>query len=487
MAPPSAQSTAANAVTAASTGQTRGQRALRALGGGWFFFLAIFGLAAGTAKGLLLQVLSMRDDARDSQQLAFFMVLGDFAGCCLIAVACGGRLSLQGALQAQGNKEAPSSGDAEAPSSGDAEVSKADGARQGKGWAVAQWLRIILLGLLLCACKGLPLLASLWLQFPIVVLITSMTLIPTMMVAQLVGNSRRFSHTEYTSATIFCLGIAGASVKSEYMAVPAGLVCLGFWLLLASVLANVVNVNVRQELMQKHGASPMSLLLCQNFVGLWLSVAGVCATTDLPAMVESVNRVELFFALAIVAANAATAWAFINLIKEAGAVQQVGLETLRQLVAVALSYALFPDASAFQAILPVGFFAAVGGLTLGCAAPAPPQPRVRGWQHHRKHPNNQAAAVHAVASRLSEAESVVQHEDFLFQRTFSERVAMEIINIFAGSEDDDVALSPMREAEEESEEEEAGACDEQPPCDLEAHDLEQCSREAPVVVTPVTV
>merc|ERR1740121_1873596 len=115
-------------------------------------------------------------------------------------------------------------------------------------------------------------------------------------------------------------------------------------MLIVAILSDVAAVNTQQWMMQKQGVPPMSMMLRQNFCSLLGSLVLMFFFGDTSTLLAKAarNPVVLPYACAVGLSTAAAVWCTTHLIHEAGSVVQVGVSTLRKLLTVALSYALFP-------------------------------------------------------------------------------------------------------------------------------------------------
>jgi adenosine 3'-phospho 5'-phosphosulfate transporter B3 len=269
--------------------------------------------------------LQHRRWALPGHTVGLIITCGEFFGCCVLAVACGGRLCGGGSSGASSSRLAH------------------DPRRAARNF-LAFWLPYIALALLLFCGSGLANVAVTWVQYPVKVIIKSSKLVPTMLLSALVGNGRSYGRREYLAALALCVGVATFSISPSHMDAPSQLVALGIVMLLLAVLGDVAALNTQQWLMQRCDVPPMSLMLRQNFTSFLLTLSvllGTSGPTDFRAALVEEPQV-LLYAAGFGVLTSVAVWANTHLLHEAGSVTQVALSTGRKGVTVLLSYLLFP-------------------------------------------------------------------------------------------------------------------------------------------------
>eukprot|EP00931_Biecheleriopsis_adriatica_P101016 TRINITY_DN76244_c0_g1_i1.p1 TRINITY_DN76244_c0_g1~~TRINITY_DN76244_c0_g1_i1.p1 ORF type:complete len:387 (+),score=68.19 TRINITY_DN76244_c0_g1_i1:72-1232(+) len=251
---------------------------------------------------------------------ALLLTCGEFAGCCVVALACGGDL--------HGRRDGEL-------------LPGSRRARSRQGSFMQFWLPYVMLASLLLSGTFCANFSVTWVQFPLKVMIKSSKLVLVMAVSTAFGNSRAFSSEEYMTGLALCVGNAMFSYGSGENDAPPTMVALGVCMLLAASLGDVVAVNAQQLMMQKHAVPAMSLMLRQNFISFLGSCALLAASGGLWELLLLAPG-QLCFAAAVGLCTGTTVWANTYLIKEAGSVQQVAVSSLRKVATVTLSYVVFP-------------------------------------------------------------------------------------------------------------------------------------------------
>jgi adenosine 3'-phospho 5'-phosphosulfate transporter B3 len=220
-----------------------------------------------------------------------------------------------------------------------------------------------------------------YVSYPTKVVLKSTKLIPTMMVSTLLKNGQVYSTLEYAAACLLCAGAAGYGFWEKSGSNPQNVSHLGILLLSVSVLSDAFTPNIQQRLMapppphhhaQEHdttiairpvsqfchslqrmvlppgggglGVSASTLMTNANFVG-GIGVLGYMTMTGDLTDAIGVAFVEprLFLFLSMIGMSLAVAvFAYTRLIQESGSVVAVGVATLRKVVTVILSYAVYP-------------------------------------------------------------------------------------------------------------------------------------------------
>jgi adenosine 3'-phospho 5'-phosphosulfate transporter B3 len=207
-----------------------------------------------------------------------------------------------------------------------------------------------LLAMLVFATTALPNWAVQFVYFPAKVVAKSTKLVPTMIVAVLMGNSNKFSRVDYASAVLLIFGSAGFALNSGIVDVDDQGVetvrpswWIGLVLLTISSFADALVPNLQQSVMRA-GASAEQVALRVNVLGAgWiffaLTVTGAIASW-IPIFFEQPEIFGLMLVGSLTLGLAVVA--FTLLIKEAGSVVAVAVATARKVATLTLSYLVFP-------------------------------------------------------------------------------------------------------------------------------------------------
>ena len=244
----------------------------------------------------------------------------------------------------------------------------------------------LLLSLCVFGSSCLATMSIRYVSYPTKVVLKSTKLIPTMIVSTLLQNGQRYSKLEYLAACLLCAGAAGygfgegKSNKTNNNDASY----LGILLLSMSVLSDAFTPNIQQRLMappaktttHEHfdaaattttpsfasvtqlchvlqrvllppgglGVSASTLMTNANFVGGIGVFCYMAVTGDLmDALGVAFVEPTLFLFLTMIGTSLAVAvFCYTRLIQESGSVVAVGVATLRKVVTVILSYAVYP-------------------------------------------------------------------------------------------------------------------------------------------------
>lgn len=193
-------------------------------------------------------------------------------------------------------------------------------------------------------------------------------LLPTMVSASFMGNSKKFSGVEYVAAVLLCVGTGvfshSNSGKGTGQSIAAPHLLFGVICLLISVCMDALSPNVQQVLM-RDGACPNLLMRRTNTLGAVLAAVGVVACGGSSELLTySKKEPAVMSCLAGIGATLAfSICCQIRLIKEAGSVVTVGVSTLRKSCTMLLSYILFPGKE-FSFMHAVGLAFVAAGLMM---------------------------------------------------------------------------------------------------------------------------
>lgn len=196
-----------------------------------------------------------------------------------------------------------------------------------------------------------------YVNYPTKVVFKSAKLIPTMIVATVMGQQgRHYGWMDYVAAMLLCLGAAGYAMDSSVEHGPVNNSSLpGLVLLMISIFCDALVPNLQQSLMvtpssttnqmtQTEGLSATELMVNVNAVGfsgllVYMSAMGqlregIQTCIEFPRLVVYLTLVGLGLSTAVLA--------YTRLIQVSGSVVAVAVATLRKVATVALSYVIFP-------------------------------------------------------------------------------------------------------------------------------------------------
>eukprot|EP00811_Abedinium_folium_P036530 NODE_9230_length_1438_cov_4.208238.p1 GENE.NODE_9230_length_1438_cov_4.208238~~NODE_9230_length_1438_cov_4.208238.p1 ORF type:complete len:411 (+),score=88.61 NODE_9230_length_1438_cov_4.208238:39-1235(+) len=315
-----------------SVASTRGSRWLRLL------FLASIFFVSMASMEVVLECATRRLAGLEGSALGIVMTLGQFLGCCAVAL-----LTKPAGATAEGG--------------------------EGVVGFISKWLPYGALALLIFGSTGLANIAVSWVQFPVKVVFKSSKLVPVMLVATCMGNSRKYCCWEYLAAVLLCLGIAGFSFRSGLHGSTDAMVMLGVLLLTLSVFCDAFATNAQQCLLQRRGAQPHVMIFRQNAVAVVVCILLLALTGRLPASLSFCIEEPLLLAYlsGVGFTTGCGVWAYTQLLNEEGSVAAVGISTLRKLVTVLLSYAIFPKPLTY--LQAFSCLVAAAGLVLASCLP----------------------------------------------------------------------------------------------------------------------
>lgn len=234
--------------------------------------------------------------------------------------------------------------------------------------AVARaWSPFVALSLLVFVGSTASTQSARYVDYTVKVVFKASKLLPTMVGATVLGNSKKFSWLEYAAAILLCVGTAAFS-HSEHAgtkttaAVPH--MAFGVACLTISVLTDAFIPNAQQWLMRE-GVSPNLLMTRSNVIAGVIAFIAVLIFGGIPELGSSVSRVPIILAcLAGVGATLSfSVMCQVRLIKQAGSVVAVAVSTIRKSGTMLLSYVLFPGKE-FGVVRAVGLAFVAAGLMM---------------------------------------------------------------------------------------------------------------------------
>jgi len=237
------------------------------------------------------------------------------------------------------------------------------------------WPSMMLLALLVFASTALPNFAVEFVYFPAKVVAKSTKLVPTMIVSVLMGNSKKFSFIDYTSAMLLCSGAVGFALNSGRVDVnDDGIetvrehMYVGLMFLAIASFADALVPNLQQSAM-KAGASAEQVAFRVNSVGaawvfVFLFFSGALQVWFFELFFE--EPVLLVLMIGGAASLGIAVLAYTMLIREAGSVVAVAIATARKVLTLTLSYVVFPGrGKTFGAAHAISAIAVAVGMALG--------------------------------------------------------------------------------------------------------------------------
>lgn len=244
-----------------------------------------------------------------------------------------------------------------------------------------------------------------YINFPTKVVFRSCKLIPTMIIAYLMGNAKRFSYIEVGSAMAVCAGLitfaAGDRSLSNPQFHPFGLTLVSL-----SVFADAILPNAQEKLFRSYDASKSEVMFYTNIYTLVAQTCSALLSGDLVGMFHfvlgkpyrqinyfshllegsnstitevlmtdvekevmlddsSMGEIKytlLFYMLVYILISHIAVSAHTSVVKKFGGVAAVFIGTARKGMTLILSFALFPKESNWR--YPLGAMLVLGGLTV---------------------------------------------------------------------------------------------------------------------------
>jgi adenosine 3'-phospho 5'-phosphosulfate transporter B3 len=200
-----------------------------------------------------------------------------------------------------------------------------------------------------------------YLNYPTQVIFKSLKL-PVVMVGSLMMRGKKYSVAEYSaslllafSAALFSLGDNAVSPEFSYV---------GISMVLASLVGDSIHSNTQEEVLQKYEASNEEMMLYSNFLGGLLALVGISITGELQTALAFFSQEKwLYFALFLrTVVVYCGVWCINEMIRDFGVVMSTFMTTVRKVLSIFLSFALFPKP--FTRLYLVAVFVFVFGLGL---------------------------------------------------------------------------------------------------------------------------
>lgn len=215
---------------------------------------------------------------------------------------------------------------------------------------VRELIPYALIGALSWCSNGFSSLAVAHVDYVVKVIFKCSKLVPTMAVALVLGNARRFSRRECLAALLLCAGTGLFSAFSARAPRPHAddgerprRPALGLFFCIASVAGDGLLPNLQQRLMRS-GVTAEAMMLRVNLLGLLGSIFTlVIPPSNLSYLFALILEQPslLAHAMGVSFALASAVYAWTHLVNQAGSVAAVGIATLRKFCTVAASYMIY--------------------------------------------------------------------------------------------------------------------------------------------------
>jgi len=266
------------------------------------------------------------------------------------------------------------------------------------------WPLVVSLAMLVFASTALANWALDYVFYPAKVVAKSAKLVPTMIVAVMMGNSAKFTAVDYLGALLLCAGAAGFALASgktlaeavaneadDGLPIPdvpdalslvspvASRAWLGLVMLTMATTADALVPNLQQRTMRE-GVGAEQLAFSVNAFGA-LAIATAIVLTGGVEVWTDVWAADMTTFYLMVLGGACTGvgvMCYTFLIVEAGSVVAVVVSTMRKVVTILLSFVLLPSAGkAFSGVHAVSTVLVVAGMgirpAVDCVWPRKPR------------------------------------------------------------------------------------------------------------------
>lgn len=224
----------------------------------------------------------------------------------------------------------------------------------GHGWIVVrlvrEWLPFAALSAAVFLGNGLSQYSTHYVEFTLKIVAKSSKLLPTMLIANFVGNAGQYGATDYAAASLLCIGTAmfsygGGRATAGNIDSKANLM-FGMTALGVSCLFDGFVPNAQQRLMRT-GVDATSLMARTNALGALGGIVSLMFRPDTGSIVAFVLEVPkvLLLISGIGLSLASSVLCYTELVQGMGSVFTVGVATLRKTVSLVLSYLLFAGKS----------------------------------------------------------------------------------------------------------------------------------------------
>lgn len=207
----------------------------------------------------------------------------------------------------------------------------------------ASYTRHAVVAAAMTVSRGLTNVSLQYLNYPTQVIFKSMKLI-TVMIGSIVMLRSSFAWHEYLSAATLvasaCLfSLGDVDVQPEYNTIGLIIVC-------ASLVADAIHSNTQDALLRQHQASTSEAMLFTNFFAAAICLVWITATGEITLAMrycaEDPFIYVLFVSRAIVIYGGVLC--FVTLIKSFGVVAATSVTTVRKILTILMSFALYPKA-----------------------------------------------------------------------------------------------------------------------------------------------
>lgn len=213
-----------------------------------------------------------------------------------------------------------------------------------QGWLMA-WAPFGAISSLVFLSNALSQYSTHLVEFTFKIVAKSSKLMPTMLIANLLGNAVQYEVQDYVAAVLLCSGTAlfsyggsrgGKTDSSNF----------GLGLLAMSCACDGFVPNAQQRVMRQ-GTTTAQLMACTNIIGVVAGFASVLLSGEVTVVAAYANNEPqvLVIMLGIGVTLAGSVFCYTQIVEHSGSVFAVGAATLRKTVSLLLSYLLFPGKS----------------------------------------------------------------------------------------------------------------------------------------------
>lgn len=215
-----------------------------------------------------------------------------------------------------------------------------------QGWLMA-WAPFGAISAMVFLSNGLSQYSTHHVEFTLKIVAKSSKLMPTMLIANLLGNAVQYGVQDYVAAVLLCTGTALFSYGgSRGGKADSSNFSLGLAALAMSCACDGLVPNAQQKVMRQ-GATTAQLMACTNIVGVVAGLASVLLSGEVAVVAAYATNEPraLAIMLCIGVTLAGSVFCYTEIVEHSGSVFAVGVATLRKTVSLFLSYLLFPGKS----------------------------------------------------------------------------------------------------------------------------------------------
>lgn len=233
---------------------------------------------------------------------------------------------------------------------------------------ILEWTPFAAISAMVFAANGLSQYSTHYVEFTLKIVAKSSKLLPTMLIASMLGNAGQYASADYAAAFLLCTGTAmfsyGGGRATSGNGHSSSNAVFGMLALGISCLFDGFVPNAQQRLMRT-GVSASTLMARTNAIGAVGGIAWLLFSPDVAEVVSFAREMPKVMLLVpgIGFSLAASVLCYTELIESMGSVFTVGVATLRKSVSLLLSYLLFAGKS-FSGIRALGLMLVASGLML---------------------------------------------------------------------------------------------------------------------------